>query len=99
MKTFEEWEKSDIDLDVYLGEKPCEIDFELYEFIACGYVPTNCYIDMGNKTFIQQAGEANDSFEHFEKDIEIYTYSTVIQYPDDSCWYLGILPDLSLIEN
>lgn len=33
-KTLKQWEKSDIDLDEFLTESPCEIDEDLYNYIA-----------------------------------------------------------------
>lgn len=33
-KTLKQWEKSDIDLDKFLTESPCEIDEDLYNYIA-----------------------------------------------------------------
>lgn len=91
LKEFESpghWE----DLNQYLGDKPCQIDWELCEHIQCAYVASNYLGVMKEGQCVAQNGEADYSFEDGYK--KRFTYMTVISYPDGSHWYLGILPDL-----
>lgn len=94
IKTLEEFESSGdwIDLNQYLGDKPCQIDWELCEHIQCAYVASNYLGIMKEGLCVAQNGEAEYSFEDGYN--KRYTYMTVISYPDGSHWYLGVLPDL-----
>ena len=69
MKTLKNWEKSNLDMDVYLNE-PCEIDEALYlDILEC--VPTHY-----SSEYAQQGGDAIDSFEDY-KGKKVFTYMTV----------------------
>jgi len=49
-KTYKKWEKLNVNLDVYLTESPCEIDEEMYRYIAEVTSPTYCgsgFVQMG----------------------------------------------------
>lgn len=84
MKTFKEWENSNLDMDVYLNE-PCEIDEELYlDILEC--VPPYYLGDLA-----QQGGDAIDSFEN-DKGKKVLTYMTVNSM-NGKFFYLGILPE------
>lgn len=80
-KTYKKWEKSNSkDLDEYLGNIPCEIDEELFLYLA--EITASQY---SSENFIQ-TGEAT-----FEKD-DVYHYSTCSHF-NDKFYYLGILPE------
>lgn len=80
MKTLEQFESQELDLDQYL--KPLdEIDEELYWHIACGYMPAK-YQHGG----LIQGGDADD------KVGEVYSYATVNEI-EGKFYYLGILPE------
>lgn len=87
-KTFKKWEKSDLDLDDYLGEIPCEIDEELYNFIGECVAPQY----LGGQNGLVQGGDAFDSEDTGEDFEEIFTYSTCRQI-GEKFYYLGILPE------
>lgn len=95
IKTLEEFESSGPweDLIQYLGDKPCQIDWDLCEHIQCAYVASNYIGIMKESLVIAQNGEAEYSFD--DGNPKRYTYMTVMSYPDGSHWYLGILPDLN----
>ncbi len=80
MKTYQEWEDSELDLDAFLSVND-EIDYEIYEHILCALCPPN--YDDG---IIAQCGEAS-----YERK-GIYYYDTV-KCDGDKYFYLGILPD------
>jgi len=96
MKTLEEFESENntLDLDKYLGSKPVQIDEDLCNYIICAYVAPNFSGRLSEGYHIDQQGEAHSSFEDND-DKETYTYLTVASYPDNTYWYLGILPDLN----
>lgn len=97
IKTLDEFEtqNSDQDLRDYLGEKPIEIDEQLFYHISCGYVASNCNLEISPGVYIGQNGEAESSFKESLYSENRYTYMTVKSFPDDTYWYLGILPDLN----
>lgn len=96
IKTLEEFESQEnLDLTEFLGEKPIEIDEEMYHHILCGYVPCNCDIKIKEHEYVGQGGEAYDSFKDNPWNREAYTYLTVKSYPDNTFWHLGILPNLN----
>lgn len=95
MKTLNEFEKTEeLDLIEYLGAKPVEIDEDLCHHISHGYVASNYVGQISEGYYIDQQGEAQDSFDDGDN-IDRYTYMTVASYPDGTFWYLGILPDLN----
>ncbi len=84
MKTLKNWEKSNLDMDVYLNE-PCEIDEALYlDILEC--VPTHY-----SSEYAQQGGDAIDSFED-HKGKKVFTYMTVNSI-NGKFYYMGILPE------
>ncbi len=95
IKTLEEFESSDKweDLIGYLGDKPCQIDEDLCYHIQCAYVASNYIGIIKDGHCTAQNGEAEYSFDDGYN--KRYTYMTVVSYPDNTHWYLGILPDLS----
>lgn len=97
MKTLEQFEnqpeETAVDLDDFLGIKPIEIDEQLYYHIVCAYTAAHCSYEMGKQHHVEQGGDAENSIKNIYRD-DIYTYSTVASYPDNTYWYLGILPDL-----
>jgi len=95
IKTLEEFESTGQweDLNQYLGDKPCQIDWDLCEHIQCAYVASNYLGIMKEGLRVAQNGEADYSFEDGYN--KRYTFMTVISYPDGTHWYLGILPDLN----
>lgn len=80
MKTRKGWDKSNIDLDKYLNE-PCEIDEELYNYIAEVVMPNY------HMNGLIQGGDAIDTDEN-----EVLTYQTVL-YVNNKYFYIGILPE------
>lgn len=95
MKTLKEFEKiEELELEEYLGAKPVEIDEDLCHHISHGYVASNYVGHISDGHYIDQQGEAADSFDDGDSK-ERYTYMTVASYPDGTHWYLGILPDLN----
>lgn len=99
MKTLKYWENRspEKDLRAYLGSKPCQIDWELYEHISCGYLaPNYTGTPLNDENYwVSQNGEAECSFDDGYTS-KRYSYMTVASYPDRTYWYLGILPDLTL---
>lgn len=85
MKTYEEWQTSNLNLDKYLSETPCLIDEELCLYIAeC--TPPNYSGSDG----IVQTGEAT-----YEKNDKLH-YITVQFCDNNTCKYLGCLPDMDI---
>lgn len=84
MKTYKKWQKSDSDLSKYLGE-PCQIDEELFLYIAETTVPQ--YDDND----LTQMGEAMYSRRNYygEKVLFYITASVV----NEKYYYIGILPE------
>lgn len=79
-KTYKGWQKSNVDLGIYLGAAPCEIDEELYLYIAeC--VPAQ-YCDNRH----MQGGDC----EFIEHDTEYYMTGAMV---GECYYYLGILPE------
>ena len=97
MKTYKQWDEfpEGKDLKDFLGDKPCEIDEELFHEISCGFVAPNYVSFPTNKEgyLVEQAGEAECSFEDGYC-LRRNSYMTVAKYPDNTYWYLGILPDM-----
>ena len=88
MKTLKEFEKiQKLELTEYLPE-PCEIDWDLYSHVSCGYVASS-YLGAS----LSQAGEAHDTNED-----DVYTYMTVSEV-NGKYFYLGILPGFKTEEN
>ncbi len=83
MKTYNEWQKSNLNLDKYLTEVPCDIDEELCLYLAECTAP-NFSGDNG----IVQTGEAT-----YEKDDKLH-YLTVQFCGNNTYKYLGCLPDM-----
>lgn len=97
IKSLDEFEtqNSDQDLRDYLGDKPIEIDEQLFYHISCGYVASNCTLEISPRVYIGQNGEAENSFKESFDSEDRYTYMTVKSFSDGTYWYLGILPDLN----
>lgn len=85
MKTKKQWEKSGLDLDEFLGEEPCRIDEDLYNYIGEAVAPNWCC-----QSFVQ-LGEA----EKEDEDIPGLMYYTTATHVGDRYFYLGILPDFN----
>lgn len=83
-----------MDLDVFLGNKPVEIDEQMYYHIQCAYNAPHYTAEVSERYFVDQTSEADSSIDH-GYDWEQYTYMTVASYPDGTYWYLGILPDMN----
>lgn len=79
-KTYKGWEKANVHLEAFLGEKPCEIDERLALYIGECTAPQ--YL---SKDFTQ-TGEA------FTEKLGILHYMTV-SHIDGRDYYLGILPE------
>lgn len=95
LKQFEKQpEETAVNLDVFLGLKPVEIDEAMYHYIVCAYNAPHYSAEVTDRHFVDQTSEANSSIKH-DYDWEQYTYMTVAAYPDGTYWYLGILPDLN----
>lgn len=98
MKTLEQFEnqpeETAVDLDVFLGLKPIEIDEDLYHHICCAYTAEHCSHQIDKQHYISQGGDAMSSVKDSFLSDEILTYMTVVMYPDHTYWFLGILPDL-----
>lgn len=80
IKTYKAWQKSNVNLSEYLGQEPCEIDEELYLYLAEVTAATYSSPD-----FIQ-TGEAS-----FSKNGTLH-YSTC-SFIGDKHFYLGDLPE------
>ena len=84
MKTYKKWQKANINLDIYLGEIPCEIDEELYHYIGETVAPTYC-----GGGFVQ-LGEAERSEGEYPDTTDYYM---TCSYTFGKFYYLGILPE------
>lgn len=82
MKTLQEWEESDLDLDQYLTE-PCEIDEALYNEIAEVVPPAYCL------NGLVQGGDPIRDVPFCEG---VLTYDTVMHL-NGRFFYLGELPE------
>lgn len=86
MKTLEGWEKSNVNLDKYLGRGPVEVDEGIYLHIAEWSVP---YFDDGTH---MQNGEATTTVNGITYRDTFFTES--VEGSDDvKYFYLGILPE------
>ena len=83
MKTLKEWEESDLDLEEYLGNEPCEIDGELELHI--GEVVAPSYMNGG----FTQMGEATDELDG------VFTYITTSNF-NGKFFFLGVLPSFKI---
>lgn len=83
-KTYKKWEKSDVNLDVYLGKEPCEIDETLFLYVA-EIVPP----EYSSEELLQE-GEATKKVD------DVLHYGTYASYRQEDnsfkYYYLGILP-------
>jgi len=84
MKTYKEWQMSNLNLDEYLTEKPCCIDEKLCMYL-CECVAPN----YSNFDGISQTGEAS-----YEKNGKLH-YLTVKFCDDNTYKYLGLFPDMN----
>lgn len=85
LKTYEDWVKSQQDLENFLGEIPCEIDEDIY-YDQLGALPP-LYHDKGFQYHnIFQVGEAYTSIDGINQ-IMTFTES------NNRFFYLGILPE------
>lgn len=81
IKTYQDWQSNfNGSLGKYLGQEPCEIDEELYLYLAEVVPPT-----YSSENFIQ-TGEA--SFSQFGT----LFYHTCSSF-GEKCFYLGVLPE------
>ncbi len=85
MKTLKKWEKSGLDLDIYLGE-PCEIDEDIANYIGEVVAPNYLGHDL------VQGGDAERSVESYDSFKKIYFYMTT-SYVNGKYFYLGVLPE------
>lgn len=84
MKTYNDWEKSNIDLDKYLGEIPCEIDEGLFNYVGEAVAPLFIYDGFA------QCGEVE--FTKGERE-DMISYHITCRIIEDKYYYLGILPE------
>ena len=87
MKTLEAWEKSNLDLDDYLGNEPCEIDEVLFNYIAETVLPQFLY-----GGFVQGGECERSEFTNPFYLEEIFFYMTTSSV-NEKYFYLGILPE------
>jgi hypothetical protein len=85
IKTYKEWEKSDLDLGEYLPY-PCEIDEDLHNYIAEIVPPHYC----DNK--LTQGGDCIEHLDAYYQSERIGIYNTV-GIVGDRFFYLGQLPE------
>lgn len=85
VKNFKTWLKTDIDLDEYMQNIPCEIDEEMYNYIAECVAPN--YLFNG----IVQGGDPYGTIPTgYEDDIELYD---TVREVNGRYYFLGILPE------
>lgn len=80
MKTYKQWDESDIDLDEFLWKDPCEIDEEIHNHLWETVAPKYC-----DSNFLQ-CWEANAHCDW------IGFHMTTMSV-GDKYWYLWILPE------
>lgn len=84
-KTFKNWEKSQLDVEDYLGEHPCEVDEKLYNSIV---------ESVGSSVHDEKSGlvQAGDCFDIITG-IEYYCTLKVVNTENGYVyWWLGVLP-------
>ena len=79
-KTYKDWQKSELDLDKYLGIGPCEIDEKLSNYIGSCTAPKYC------SQGLIQGGDA-------EKEEDGVLFYFTVSHVNDKNYYLGILPE------
>ena len=79
MKTYEKWEESNLDLYLFLGNEPCEIDEGIFLHLLEAVSPY--YFDGA----FGQCGEAMEMKNGI-------TYRETVQSIENRYFYLGILP-------
>lgn len=85
IKTLKGWEKSNLDLDEYLGPGPCRINEELSSYIG------ECVPPKYTSEEFTQGGDPHDH--ETSEDGDFIGYYMTVKHVEGKYFYLGVLPE------